>query len=88
MQKITDKEMQNTITIHHNNICTYSGDIACKFAYNPKLRALIDNLQSSHNKAWVYDYNAGEPILRAAQSSVDNAMEYMTNDDRVLIYVA
>lgn len=87
--------MQQEIIINENNVCTYVGNVATKASYNPRMRRIIDNIykilknnKPESPKVWVYEYNPYTVdlfVLRAAQSSVINAMEYMTNDNRVLI---
>ena len=76
----------NEITLDYQNIGSFKGEIAGRYASHPELRKVIDGLfraaQRSSNRAFVLNGTS----LVAAQSSRDAALAYM-QDGFVLVTV-
>ena len=78
--------MESTITLRKQNgtwVGTFWGAAAQPYAYLPELREELDrlgNAQRGTNVAFVYE----GAILRAAQSTLTGARQYM-NNARVLV---
>jgi hypothetical protein len=77
---------ENHIILDRNNVGSFLGAIAAKYAYTPALRYRLDGLhmaaQVSTNRYFVLD---GDAVL-AAQSTLTGALNYM-REDRVLVEV-
>ena len=69
--------MENVITIDSSNQGEFFGPLASKYAYKPELRKVIDKLYFAATRSTNRYFVLEGTIVRAAQSSRNDALSYM-----------
>lgn len=76
----------DTITLDANNIGSFTGAIASKYAYTPELRKRLDEVLQAATRSTNRYFVLDGATVRAAQSTKAGALEYMA-EDSVLVNV-
>ena len=76
----------NEIILDSNNIGSFKGPLASPYSYKKELREVVDGLFEAANRSTNRYFVLEGTIVRAAQSTLTGAMNYM-NESRVLVQI-